>query len=434
MRILAAAAAALTALTLGAGCSGTQQAADPGCEKYAEYAGNVGSTVSVFSTIRGLQSEQTQQSWTQFEDCTGIDIQYTGSAYFESELRRRVQNGAAPDLALFPQPGLLADLVRSGKMRPAPATVQANVTKWFSPDWSRYGTVDGVLYAAPFTASVKSYVWYSPKMFGVRGLQVPTTWAEMITVSDAFAAEGVKPWCLGIESGSATGWPVTDWVEDVMLREFGADVYDQWVGHQIPFNDPRVVTALDKVGQIVRNPEYVYGDPAAVVATSFKEAGLPIMEGKCAMLRHGSSYADMWPKNAKVAPDGDVFAFQVPPIDPAKGRQLLVAGEFVGAFNDRPEVQAVAAYLSTADWANSRGHVGGAVSANSGFDLANAGTAIEKLSAELLTDRSITARFDGSDMMPAKVGTGTFWTGMTDWINGASTTDTLNRIESTWPR
>ncbi|MFI7600264.1 ABC transporter substrate-binding protein [Actinoplanes sp. NPDC049681] len=434
MRFRAAVAAALILVGGTTGCSGGGPAVESGCEAYAGYLGHSGTSVSMFATIRGLGIQQAKQSWERFEDCTGITIRFEGNDEFEAELRRRVQQGGAPDLAIIPQPGLLADLARTGAVKPAPAAVRENVAKWFSPDWSRYGTVDNVLYGAPYTANVKSYVWYSPRMFSQRGYKVPTTWAEMISLSDRIAADGIKPWCVGIESGVATGWPVTDWLEDVMLREFGADVYDQWVAHKIPFDDPRVATALERVGRILRNPAYIYGSVRSVVSTSFDEAGLPILAGKCALHRQASIYADLWPKSATVAPDGDIFAFALPPIDPAKGRQILVAGEFVGAFTDRPEVQAVAAYLSTPEWANERAKIGGAVSANKGFDPANTQTSVEKLSADLLTDQSVTIRFDGSDLMPAAVGAGTFWTGMTEWIKGADTATTLHRIEDSWPQ
>jgi alpha-glucoside transport system substrate-binding protein len=435
MKVRAAVAAGLTALAVTAGCSGGSQAGvEEGCEAYAGYLGNTGTSVSMFSSIRGIGAEQAQQSWAQFEDCTGISITFEGSADFEAELKRRVQRGSPPDIALLPQPGLLADLVRAGALKPAPADVQANVARWFSSDWSSYGSVDSVLYAAPYTANLKSLVWYSPKLFGSRGYRTPATWDEMIALSDRIALDGIKPWCAGIESGTATGWPVTDWLEDVMMRQFGPDVYDQWVAHEIPFDDPRVAAALDRVGQVLRNPAYISGGVRSIVTSSFQEAGLPILEQKCAMYRQASFYADAWPEAATIAPDGDIFAFPLPPIDLSKGRQILVAGEFVGAFNGRPEVQALTAYLSTPDWANTRARIGGAVSANKGFDTANTQTSVEKLSADLLTDPTVTIRFDGSDLMPAAVGAGTFWTGMTEWIQGASTATTLQRIESTWPR
>jgi alpha-glucoside transport system substrate-binding protein len=128
-----------------------------------------------------------------------------------------------------------------------------------------------------------------------------------------------------------------------------------------------------------------------------------------------------------------VYAFYLPPLDATRARPVLGAGEFVGAFATRPEVQAVASYLSTPQWADRRARLGGAVSANRAIDRDALQTPIEKLSARLLTDPGTVFRFDASDSMPAAVGTGTFWTGMIDWLNGRPTNDVLDAIERSWP-
>ena len=111
------------------------------------------------------------------------------------------------------------------------------------PDWKQYGTVDGKFYAAPLGANVKSFVWYSPQAFKDKGYEVPKTWAELLALSDKIAADNpgdeVKPWCAGIESGDATGWPATDWIEDVMLRTAGPETYDKWVNARDPVQRPR---------------------------------------------------------------------------------------------------------------------------------------------------------------------------------------------------
>jgi alpha-glucoside transport system substrate-binding protein len=437
---LAGIVALLFAAGTGGGCAVDRPVVDAAagsCAPFVAYLGHPATTVTVSSSIRDVQADRLKASWEHFQQCTGISIAFEGSAAFEADLKRAVQRGAPPDMSFFPQPGLLADLARSKALQPASPQVTANVDRWWSADWKRYGTVDGRLYAAPLTANVKSLVWYSPAMFAEHHYTIPTSWNELIALSDRMVGDGVKPWCVGLESGKATGWPATDWLEDFVLRESGTEVYDAWVEHRIPFNDPRIESALDRVGKVLRNPAYVnggLGGAATVVSTSFQEAGLPIIEGKCGMHRQASFYSGNWPAGARVARDGDVFAFDLPPLAKTDGRRILGAGEFVGVFHNRPEVDAFAAYLSTPQWVNELARIGGAVSANKGFDVAHAGTPIERLSAELLTDPDVVFRFDASDMMPASVGTDTFWTGMIDWVNGADTSTVLKKIEVTWPR
>jgi alpha-glucoside transport system substrate-binding protein len=314
------------------------------------------------------------------------------------------------------------------------------VDKWWGEDWKGYGSVDGKFYAAPLGANVKSFVWYSPSLFAEKGWEVPQTWDEMIALSDEIVQAGeIKPWCAGIGSGEATGWPVTDWLEDVMLREVGPDVYDQWTNHEIPFNDPQVVSALDRVGEILKNPDYVnagIGDVKSIATTTFQDGGLPVAKGECAMYRMAGFYANFWPEGTEVGEDGDVYAFYLPPIDESQGKPVLGGGEFVAAFDDRPEVQAFQTYLASDTWANEKAKAtpsGGWVTANTGLDVNNLVSPIDKLSGEIFQDPEATFRFDASDLMPGAVGAGSFWKESTAWITGKSTKDALTAIEESWP-
>ncbi len=399
-----------------------------------------GKTVKIYTSIVAPEDQAHKDSYKLFETCTGAKVQYEGSKEFEAQLVVRVRSGNPPDIAYVPQPGLLNTLVKdTGKVSEAPAAVAANVDKWWGEDWKGYGTVDGKFYAAPLGANVKSFVWYSPKAFSDAGYEIPTTWDDMLALSDKIAATGTKPWCAGIGSGDATGWVVTDWVEDAMLRDNGADVYDQWVNHEIPFNDPQVAKALDRVGGILKNAKYVnggFGDVKSIATTTFQDGGLPILQGKCFMHRQASFYAANWPEGTDVSENGDVFAFYLPETNTDNGKPVLGGGEFVAAFNDRPEVQAFQTYLATDTWANEKAKAtpgGGWVSANKGLDVANLTSPIDKLSAETLQDPEAVFRFDGSDLMPGAVGAGSFWKEMTAWITGKNTGAALDAIEKSWP-
>ncbi|MFG2064220.1 ABC transporter substrate-binding protein [Micromonospora sp. NPDC048871] len=441
----ALAIAGVLGLALGVGACGTGSSDNSGtnnnnadsaeCAPYEKYQGHSGKKVAIYSSIRDIEADRLDQSWKQFEECTGIDISHEGAGDFEAQLPVRADGGNAPDLAFIPQPGLIQRFAERGQIKAASADTKAMAEENYPADWLKYSTVGGTFYGAPLGSNVKSFVWYSPKTFQEKGWSVPTTWEEMIKLSDTIADSGTKPWCAGIESGDATGWPATDWIEDVLLRTQTPEVYDQWTTHEIPFNDPRIADALDRAGTILKNEKYVnggYGGVRSIATTSFQEGGIPITSGKCALHRQASFYANQWPENTKVAEDGDVFAFYFPAIDPSRGKPVLGGGEFVVAFADRPEVQAVQTYLASGEHANSRAKIGDWVSANNKLDLANVSNPIDKLSVEILQDDSSVFRFDGSDLMPAAVGAGTFWKGMIDWINGKDTASVLQGIESSW--
>ncbi len=405
-----------------------------------EFGDLSGKSVKIYTSIIAPEDEAHKASYALFEDCTGASIEYEGSQEFEAQLVVRVRSGNAPDIAYVPQPGLLNTLVTdTGEVVEAPESTGKNVDEFWGEDWKAYGSVDDKFYAAPLGANVKSFVWYSPSKFEEWGVTVPTTWDEMLANSDKIAAAGVKPWCAGIGSGDATGWPATDWLEDAMLRDNGPDVYDQWIAHEIAFDDPKIVAALDRVGGILKNDEYVnggLGDVKSIASTTFQDGGLPVLDGECAMHRQASFYGAQWPEGTELGEDKDIWAFYLPSTSDDFGKPVLGGGEFVAAFADRPEVQAFQTYLSTDTWANEKAKAtpgGGWVSANKGLDVNNLAGPIDKLSAETLQDPEAVFRFDASDLMPGAVGSGSFWKEMTSWITGKSSQDALTAIEKSWP-
>ncbi|WIM98947.1 ABC transporter substrate-binding protein [Actinoplanes oblitus] len=419
------------------GSTDTAAAAGIDCSQFSSFGDLKGKTVSIYTGIVTPEDTPHKKSYEPFEKCTGVTVKYEGDKSFETQVLVRAKAGNPPDVAFVPQPGLLQQLVATGKAVEAPKEVSDNVDKWWGKDWKAYGTVDGKFYAAPLGANVKSFVWYSPKEFADKGYTVPTTLDDLKALSDKIAATGAKPWCAGIGSGDATGWPATDWVEDFVLRTAGAETYDKWVKHEIPFNSPEITAAFDAVGGYLKNDKYVnggLGDVKSVASTTFQDAGLQILEGNCSLHRQASFYAANFPKGTKIGKDGDIFAFYLPGKD-ASTKPVLGGGEFTLAFADRPEVKAFQYYLSTDTWANIKAKAStGWVSANKGLQVSNLSSEIDRLSAETLQDPNAQFRFDGSDMMPAAVGSNAFWKQATAWITGQDTTTTVNNIEAAWPK
>ena len=390
-----------------------------------------GKEVTIFSSIRDVEAERLEAAWAAFEEATGIDIVHEPSAEFETQLKVRVDGGNAPDLAFIPQPGLLQTFAAQGKAVPL-ADLQASVESDNIAGWVELGSYDGTFYAPPFGTNVKSFVWYSPPAFAEKGYEVPTTWAEMVELSDTIVADGGTPWCAGIESGTATGWPMTDWMEDAVLRFAGADVYDQWVAHEIPFNDPQILAAAEEVKSIILNPDYV-GDVKAIATTRFQDGGLGILDGSCYMHRQASFYGNQFPEGTTKGADGEVNAFYFPVAKEGDPKVMLGGGELITAFRDAPEVKAVAAFLHSELYANERLKAGNWLTPNKKADINILTDPLEKTFAEELLSSDV-FRFDGSDVMPAAVGAGTFWTGMTNWVNGSDTKQVFDEIEASWPK
>src|SRR3954452_6147605 len=285
------------------GAVGTAPSGGPGattadfdtmCAQLKQFGDIKNKTVKVYTGIVAPEDALYQKAFDAYTQCTGAKVQYEGDKSFEAQVLVRVKAGSPPDIAIVPQPGLLKQLVATGKAVEAPKATADNVDKYFGESWKALGSVDGKFYAGPNSANVKSLVWYSPKTFADNGWAVPTTLDELKSLSDKIVASGkMKPWCAGIGSGDATGWPVTDWMEDMMLRLYGPDTYDKWVNHTVPFNGPESTAALDAVGAYLKNAEYVnggYGNVKSIATTTFQNGGPPILQHKSAMHRHGGVF------------------------------------------------------------------------------------------------------------------------------------------------
>ena len=391
-----------------------------------------GKTVTIFSSIRDVEADRLDAAWASYEEASGIDIQHEGSGAFEADLKVRVDGGNAPDLAFVPQPGLVGTLARDGKLT-ALAGLEASTLENNGESWIGYGSVDGTFYGPPFGANIKSLVWYSPARFADGGYEIPTTWQEMLDLSQKIVDDGGTPWCVGAGSDQATGWPLTDWTEDAVLRFAGPEVYDQWVAHEIPFNDPAIVDALNMVGEIVKNDDFVLNGSQSIPSTTFQDAGLPLLEDDgCYMHRQASFYGNQFPEGTTKGPEGQINTFFFPMVNADDPKTMLGGGEIITAFNDKPEVAEVARYLSSAEYANERMKAGNWLTPNKAADISLITDPLEAQFATLLAESEV-FRFDGSDLMPAAVGAGTFWKEIIAWVTGASTEDTLSAIEDSWP-
>jgi alpha-glucoside transport system substrate-binding protein len=280
----------------------------------------------------------------------------------------------------------------------------------------------------------KSLVWYPVDDFEAAGYEVPTTWDELIALMDMIVSDGDTPWCIGIESGAATGWPATDWMEEFMLRTTSLENYDAWTTGELAFSSPEVKNAAETLAQIWFNDDYVFGGTAAIVSTFFGDSPAPMFEDppKCWMHKQGNFITGFFPEGSEAGVDYDFFYF--PPVDDAYGRPFLVAGDMMSMFNDRPEVRALMEYFTTPQSASGWLQNGGALAAHQTATPDMYGVDLERGIAELV-QQATSFRFDGSDLMPGEVGAGSFWTGMVDYVSGAADLDTvLSEIDASWPR
>ena len=413
-------------------------------ESYNEWAANApdlaGETVTVFGPWLSPESERFTNLLAYFNEATGANAVYTGSDGFEQQIVIDAEAGSPPNIAVYPQPGLASNMARDGLLSPLPegmgdwiASNYAAGESWL--DLGTYQDPDGndQAYGFFFNVNLKSMVWYVPENFEDAGYEIPETMEDLIALTEQIAEDGETPWCIGLGSGPATGWPATDWVEDMMLRLHEPAVYDQWVSHEIPFNDPQVIEAIEQFGFFAKNDEFVNGGAGAVASTDFRDSptGLFASPPQCYMHRQASFAPAFFPEDAEAGEDYDFFylpAFAERDL----GNPVLGAGTLLAVTDQTAGTDAFMQFLQLPFAHEVMMAQTGFLTPHSGVNTETYATDALRAQGDILLNAD-TFRFDASDLMPGEVGAGTFWTGMVDYVGGASAEDVAGAIENSWP-
>jgi alpha-glucoside transport system substrate-binding protein len=394
-----------------------------------------GQTLSITGPWIGPDAELVESILTYFEEATGATVNYSGSDSFEQDIVIATQAGSAPNIAVFPQPGLAADMASRGLLTPlADGTADWVSANYAAGDsWVDLGTYAGpdgedALYGFFYKVDLKSLVWYSPEAFDEAGYDIPTSMEELMALTDQIVADGGTPWCIGLGSGAATGWPATDWVEDMLLRTQPADVYDGWVTNEIPFTDERIVGAIEAFGHFARNDAYVNGGASAVATTDFRDspAGLFSYPPECYMHRQASFIPTFFPEGA----EADFFYFPSY-AEGDLGNPVLGAGTLWAITDDAPAAHVFMEFLQTPIAHELWMAQSGFLTPHNGVNLDVFPSDAQRAMNEILLGAT-TFRFDGSDLMPGEIGAGAFWTGMVDYTSGADAADVAQAIQDRW--
>lgn len=394
--------------------------------------------VEVFGAFTGSEQTSFEDTVAAFEDESGIDIQYTGNADFTTLIQSNVQSGNPPDIGVFPQPGLLLEIAADGDIAPIDDYVDVDALNETAVPGLLDSVTDeeGTIFAVPMKLAVKSLVWVPKDAWEEGGYEVPTTFQQLLDLSAEIQADGIAPWCIGMEAGSGTGWLGTDWVEEMVLRTGGPEVYDQWVAHEIPFDDPAIQEAFDAYGEIVFADGLVLGGPEGILNTNVEDADNPQFENPpgCMMQRQGNFVVDFYPEDVIANLDDSVTVFGFPAYEGGyEGTPVLGGGDMVALFNgEDDEAQQVAEFLGSDQFGVEWAKDGSFLSPHTTFDSSNYPSQTVKDMAAIAAEADV-FRFDASDLMPPEVGAGTFWDGMVDWTGGASTEEVTADIEASWP-
>jgi alpha-glucoside transport system substrate-binding protein len=412
---------------------------DDGGDGDGDAADLSGTEVSIFGAPSSIEADAINAVITEyFNEPTGANAFYEGSDSFEEQVQVRVQGGNPPDIALYPQPGAVIEQAEAGNAVSL-ETLGFDIAELedrFGSYLMGLGEYEGEHYGIPTNANLKSLVWYNIPVFEAEGYEIPETYDDLLALSEQMISDGYTPWSIGTGSDAATGWPATDWMEDIVLRQAGPEAYDDWVTNDLAFDSEEIQTAADTFGEIVFGEGFVLGGAAAIPDIDFRDAPDAIVGEEPAALMHrqASFIVNFFPEGSEFGTDYGVFPF--PSIDGNDG--ALIAGELGVVFDDRPEVREFIEVFTDTEAQCAGGSFEGVsrISPNVNttadcYDDEVVATSAETILSALQED---TARFDASDLMPSEVGAGSFWSGMNDWMRGnADTEQVLTTIQGSWP-
>ncbi len=396
-------------------------------EKKATTGGKIGGTVSVLAVWGGSELEVFNKMIKPFEERTGIKVQYEGTRDVEAVLTTRVKAGNPPDIAGLPGPGQMAEFAKEGKLVDLSKVLDMKqMKKDYAQSWIDLGTVNGKLVGLFIKAAIKGPIWYNPKALKAEGIAIPQTWDEMMTISKKLVAEGKTPWAIGLESGAASGWPGTDWLEDIMLRTAGPKKYMDWYKGKLSWTSPEIKKAWKMWGEIVANDKMVYGGRQYVLSTNFGQAFAPLFYNPPkAYFHHQATFIQSFIQkqfpNLKPVTDFNFFGF--PSIDPKYKNAVEAAGDLFGMFNDTPQARAFMRYLASAEaqeyWVKAKA----GLSPNRSVPLSAYPDPLLKNAGSILKNADIVV-FDASDMMPSSMNQA-FWAAVMKYVQNPDKLDSI---------
>jgi alpha-glucoside transport system substrate-binding protein len=407
-----------------------------------------GKKVSFQTQWIGGEGEGFAAAIADFVKVTGIAVQIDsiGSSH-ETVLKTRIDGGSPPDMAVLAQPTGVLAYASQGKLIDVASFMSADKLNAEFPSTIGLISEGGHIWGIPTKADVKSMIWYPIKAFAAKGYTVPATWDELVALSDKIVADGSHAFCASAGGpGTATGWELTDWVEEILLKTEDPSVTNGWINHTIPFTDPKIKAAFDRVASLLFKDGVVDGGGPAIVNNPMTEVMDPMFNGDtatpgCWMQKIPVWYGpDFFPDkrvnggDSKYVIGEDIGIFPFPTIsDTFKGAEGS-ADTFM-VLVDRPEVRALAEFLATPEglknWIIGKGVLSPNVTTPAEWYANNYKLKV----ANDIASKATAIGFDASDLMPPAVGAGSFWAGTVDWANanGTNTDAVLQAIDASWP-
>jgi alpha-glucoside transport system substrate-binding protein len=362
----------------------------------------LGGSLSIIASWTGAEEESFRAMIQPWVDRTGVQVDYVGTRSMQDQLSQAIAAGGTglPDVAGIPGPGLAREWFAAGALKPLDFIDFEAYSGSTPPGMAELGQAeDGTLVGIFTKAAVKGLIWYNVNTYDGT---VPATFDELNNLDPA-PAEAL--WCNAIESGDASGWPFTDWIEDIVIRQSGPEVYDQWVAGELDWSSPEITAAFELLADVVGKS---YQGGTFINATNFGDVGNPMFEEEpgCLFVHQASFISDFFVNQAGAAAE-DFDFFVMPDINTEFAGALTGGGDMFGMFNDTPQARSFMEYLTSAEAQSIWAARGGYIAANTEVPADVYASESDRKAAEALQNASA-FRFDGSDSMPGEMNSAFF--------------------------
>jgi alpha-glucoside transport system substrate-binding protein len=365
-------------------------------------------TVTIFSLWGGSEQEAFQKVLTQFTKDTGIKTKYESARDFLPVIRTRLAAGNPPQVAIIPRPGFVAELANDGDLISLEdlGLDADKINENYSDTWTKLATVDDTVYGVVAKANSKSTVWYKPNSFQQNGFAVPKTWNELLNITKEYKAKGKTPWAAGAQ-GDDNSWTLTDWFEQIYVRQAGPDKYSQlFETGEVKFNDATVKAAIAEMVKVL-NDQNVAGGVDTVLGISFVDSIGRVFgkNPKAEMLYEGGFVGGIAldQVNPGLKPGTDIDFFPFPQIGSSQEGLVVGGGDVASAFVNNEDVKKLLEYLSTPEAGQIWVSTGAIASPNEAVPESAYPNELVKKEAAQLKDAKV-FRFDGSDLLPGTLG------------------------------
>jgi alpha-glucoside transport system substrate-binding protein len=427
----AATAAALALTTTG--CLGSDDDGGGGGE-----SGGDDGVVEILATTDPLVFDGLKAKVEEEAEAAGIEVDMQRVDNINQLILTRIQAGDPPDIAVIPQPGVIKQIVDRGEgVELTDDIVPADLIADMTPGTLEAGQIDGTQYGLMISMNVKSLVFYNKQAWEEAGYEAPETLDDLAALTEQIKSDGGTPWCFGIESGTATGWPATDWFEDLIMRYGGADVYNQWVTNEVKFDSDVVRQAADFLETNVLAEGSVPGGRGSIASVAFGDAEDTMWEDDpgCWMFKQGNFVvsADFMPQDVVDNVDERIGVFGFPPAEAGGENPVLGGGDLATLLEDNEDSRAMMEILAGVELGTTAAPESSFISPHTEFDTSLYPSELTRQIADVAYQAD-PFLFDGSDQMPGEVGAGSFWKEMTAWISEQQDLDTtLTNIDDSWP-